>query len=156
MASKLRFEAVYAYSPDQVWVALTDPVAISEWLMPNDFRPVVGHRFTFRTKPAPGFDGIVQCKVLQADPPSRLAYSWTGGGIDTVVRYTLTPEGPSTRLVMEQDGFKGIRGFMISRLLGGGRIRVTELHQERNPYNGGVNPETIRPHVSSLGPRNAP
>ena len=124
MASKLRFEAVYAYSPDQVWVALTDPVAISEWLMPNDFRPVVGHRFTFRTKPAPGFDGIVQCKVLQADPPSRLAYSWTGGGIDTVVRYTLTPEGPSTRLVMEQDGFKGIRGFMISRLLGGGWKRM--------------------------------
>jgi phosphomannomutase len=35
----------------------------------------------------------------------------------------------------------------ISRLLSGGRIRVTELHQERNPYFGGVNPEPIRPHV---------
>ncbi len=35
----------------------------------------------------------------------------------------------------------------ISRLLGGGRIRVTEIHQERNPYFGGVNPEPIRPHV---------
>ncbi len=35
----------------------------------------------------------------------------------------------------------------LSRLLGGGRIRVTELHQERNPYFGGVNPEPIRPHV---------
>jgi phosphomannomutase len=35
----------------------------------------------------------------------------------------------------------------ISRLLAGGRIRVTELHQERNPYFGGVNPEPIRPHV---------
>ena len=35
----------------------------------------------------------------------------------------------------------------ISRLLAGGRIRVTEIHQERNPYFGGVNPEPIRPHV---------
>lgn len=35
----------------------------------------------------------------------------------------------------------------MSRLLAGGRIRVTELHQERNPYFGGVNPEPIRPNV---------
>jgi phosphomannomutase len=36
----------------------------------------------------------------------------------------------------------------ISRLLGGGRIRFTELHLERNPYFGGVNPEPIRPNVN--------
>jgi len=35
----------------------------------------------------------------------------------------------------------------MSRLLAGGRIRVTEIHQERNPYFGGVNPEPIRPNV---------
>jgi phosphomannomutase len=35
----------------------------------------------------------------------------------------------------------------IPRLLAGGRIRVTEIHDERNPYFGGVNPEPIRPHV---------
>jgi phosphomannomutase len=35
----------------------------------------------------------------------------------------------------------------ISRLLGGGRIRITEIHQERNPFFGGVNPEPIRPNV---------
>ncbi|HKG19881.1 MAG TPA: hypothetical protein VKB00_09090, partial [Candidatus Limnocylindrales bacterium] len=35
----------------------------------------------------------------------------------------------------------------IPRLLEGGRIRVTEIHQERNPYFGGINPEPIRPHV---------
>jgi phosphomannomutase len=36
----------------------------------------------------------------------------------------------------------------IPRLLAGGRIRVTEIHGERNPYFGGVNPEPIRPHVN--------
>ena len=35
----------------------------------------------------------------------------------------------------------------ISRLLAGGKIRVTEIHQERNPYFGGVNPEPIRPNI---------
>jgi phosphomannomutase len=35
----------------------------------------------------------------------------------------------------------------LSRLLASGRIRVTEIHQERNPYFGGVNPEPIRPHI---------
>jgi phosphomannomutase len=35
----------------------------------------------------------------------------------------------------------------LSRLLGGGAIRVVEIHQERNPFFGGVNPEPIRPNV---------
>ena len=35
----------------------------------------------------------------------------------------------------------------LSRLLGGGRLRVREIHLERNPFFGGVNPEPIRPHV---------
>jgi len=35
----------------------------------------------------------------------------------------------------------------LSRLLGGGRLRVREIHLERNPFFGGVNPEPIRPNV---------
>ncbi|MBW3612579.1 MAG: phosphoglucomutase/phosphomannomutase family protein [Chloroflexi bacterium] len=34
-----------------------------------------------------------------------------------------------------------------TRLLGDGRLTVRELHTERNPYFGGVNPEPIRPNV---------
>jgi len=37
----------------------------------------------------------------------------------------------------------------LPRLLGGGRIRVTEIHNERNPYFGGINPEPIRPNVDA-------
>jgi phosphomannomutase len=40
----------------------------------------------------------------------------------------------------------------ISRLLAGGKIQITEIHQERNPFFGGVNPEPIRPNIDeSLG-----
>jgi len=45
------------------------------------------------------------------------------------------------------DPMWGAGAGWISRLLAGGRIRVTELHMERNPYFGGVNPEPIRPNI---------
>jgi uncharacterized protein YndB with AHSA1/START domain len=124
MARTLRFEALYPYPADQVWTALTDPEAIADWLMPNDFAPVVGHAFTFRTKPGPGFDGIVHCEVLEVEAPRRLAYSWKGGGIETVVTYQLAAEGGNTRMVMEHSGFAGLRGFFISRILGSGWKRI--------------------------------
>jgi phosphomannomutase len=45
------------------------------------------------------------------------------------------------------DPLYGSGAGWIPRLLARGRIRVTEIHHERNPYFGGVNPEPIRPHV---------
>ena len=45
------------------------------------------------------------------------------------------------------DPMWGAGAGWISRLLSGGRIRVNEIHQERNPFFGGVNPEPIRPHI---------
>jgi phosphomannomutase len=45
------------------------------------------------------------------------------------------------------DPMWGAGAGWLSRLLGGGRIRVTEIHQERNPFFGGVNPEPIRPNI---------
>jgi len=45
------------------------------------------------------------------------------------------------------DPMWGAGAGWLSRLLAGGRIRVTELHTERNPYFCGVNPEPIRPNI---------
>jgi phosphomannomutase len=45
------------------------------------------------------------------------------------------------------DPLYGAGAGWIPRLLGGGRIRVHEIHQERNPYFGGINPEPIRPNI---------
>jgi len=45
------------------------------------------------------------------------------------------------------DPMWGAGASWLSRLLAGGRVRVTELHTERNPYFGGVNPEPIRPNI---------
>ena len=155
MAKTIRFEAIYPFRPEQVWVVLTDPVALGEWLMPNDFQPEVGRRFQFRTRPAPGFDGVVDCQVLTLDAPRRLAFTWVGGGIDTVVTFDLHPEGASTRLVMEQTGFSGMRGLMISTILKGGWRRMIDqrLLAAAGRVSDGVNhtapgtPEAARPDL---------
>ena len=47
------------------------------------------------------------------------------------------------------DPMWGAGSGWLSRLLGGARIRVEEIHQERNPYFGGVNPEPIRPNIDA-------
>jgi phosphomannomutase len=47
------------------------------------------------------------------------------------------------------DPLYGSGAGWISRLLAGGRIVVDELHSERNPWFGGVNPEPIRPHIDA-------
>jgi uncharacterized protein YndB with AHSA1/START domain len=110
----------YAHSPEHVWRALTNPEALSYWLMPNDFEPVMGHKFQFRTKPAPGFDGIVQCEVLEVLPPERLVYSWKGGGVDTRLVWMLSKVPEGTRLTLDHTGFKGLRGMLVSGILGKG------------------------------------
>jgi uncharacterized protein YndB with AHSA1/START domain len=97
------------YPPPRVWQVLTDPAALAQWLMPNDFEPRVGHRFTFRTDPVPGtdFDGIVECEVLVLEPPHLMRISWAGGpGLDTTVTWRLEPEGTGTRLFLDHEGFE--------------------------------------------------
>jgi uncharacterized protein YndB with AHSA1/START domain len=118
MKRDLRFERRYAQAPATLWHALTDQAALAAWLMPNDFEPRVGHKFNFRTKPAPGFDGIVHCEVLTCERPHKLSYTWRGGNIATVVSWTLEqmPDG-GTRLLLEQTGFVGVRALMVSAML---------------------------------------
>src|SRR5262249_22689349 len=87
----IRPELLIPQPREQVWRALTESATLAEWMFPNDFAPRVGHRFTFQVppKPAVGFDGlVVRCEVLECVPPSRLAFSWSAGGLaDTRVSF---------------------------------------------------------------------
>jgi uncharacterized protein YndB with AHSA1/START domain len=102
-------------APKKVWRALTDPKLLEAWLMPNDIRAEVGHRFNFRAQPVPGWDGTVQCEILEVVPEKKLVYAWRGGSqklegygheLDTVVTWKLFPtEDGGTRLQLEHSGF---------------------------------------------------
>jgi uncharacterized protein YndB with AHSA1/START domain len=111
-------ERVLDFPRAMVWEALTQSDHLAAWLMPNDFRPVLHHRFTFKTAPAPGFDGIVRCEVLDIDPPERLAISWRGGPLDTIVRFHLQDEGAKTRLTLRHEGFAGLANLIPRFALG--------------------------------------
>jgi uncharacterized protein YndB with AHSA1/START domain len=124
MKADLTVERLYRHPIDRVWAALTSTEALAVWLMPNDFQPVPGHEFTLRAEPAPGFDGVVHCRVLELAPPTRMVWSWRGGPIDTTVTFTLTPAGADTRFQMRQLGFTGLGGVFARLVLGGGKRRV--------------------------------
>ncbi len=124
--SDVRLERVYPHPPERVWRALTDPQALAEWLMPNDFQARVGHKFQFRVPPQPGWRGIVDCEVLEVDPPRRLSYLWQGDpkSRPTVVTWILEPTAEGTRLRLEHTGFRGLGGFFLKLLLGSGWKRM--------------------------------
>ena len=95
------------YPPGKIWRALTQPQLIEEWLMKNDFKPVVGHGFNLRGE----WGGVLDCEVLAVEPNRTLSYTWNFAHDDaaynlrSVVTFTLTPTGTGTRLRMEQSGF---------------------------------------------------
>jgi len=94
-------EREIAFPPEKIWRALTQPHLIEEWLMKNDFKPVVGHGFSLRAD-----WGIVDCEVRTVEPNKTLSYTWRARGLESVVTWTLTPTSTGTHLRMEQSGFR--------------------------------------------------
>ena len=97
-----------AHPPEKIWRALTEPHLIAEWLMKNDFRPDIGHRFNLTGE----WGGVLDCQVLDIEPHRTLSYSWNFTHDDaafdlrSVVTFTLTPTAAGTHLRVEQSGFR--------------------------------------------------
>jgi uncharacterized protein YndB with AHSA1/START domain len=96
------------YPPEKLWRALTQPHLIEEWLMKNDFKPVVGHSFNLRGD----WGGVLDCEVLAVEPNTTLSYTWNfthddaAYNLKSVVTFTLSPTRTGTHLRMEQSGFR--------------------------------------------------
>lgn len=91
---------------EQVWNALTDSATLAQWIWDNDFKPVVGHKFQFRTEPSEWWNGIVDCEVLKVDEPHTLSYTWASAGETTTVTWTVKENSDGTiNLSLDQTGF---------------------------------------------------
>src|ERR1700757_3630555 len=86
---------------EKIWRALTQPHLIAEWLMKNDFKPVVDHRFNLSAA-----WGAVDCQVRPVEPNKTLSYTWDTKDLRSVVTWTLAPTSTGTHLRMEQSGFR--------------------------------------------------
>ena len=106
MKSDVALEYKYTNSIEQVWNALTDSDTLAKWIMENDFKPVVGHKFQFRTEPNEWWNGFVDCEVLEVEEPHKLSYIWSSAGETTTVTWTLKelPDG-TVQLNLDQTGF---------------------------------------------------
>ncbi len=105
----ISFEVELDHLPEKVWRALTDPVLLAQWLLPVvDLKLERGAAFTFKTQPHPGWDGTVNCRMLEIEAGLKLSYTWVVGDmeINTVVTFMLTPTASGTRLSLVQSGFK--------------------------------------------------
>jgi uncharacterized protein YndB with AHSA1/START domain len=150
MTRTLRIDRVLPHSPERVWQAVSDREMLAAWFMDNDFEPTLGRRFTFRMKPQRGWDGVTHCEVIEFAPPHRLAFSYRGRAtgekalacaglnpaaakagrgifaeLDTVLRFSVAAERSAageeqTRLRLEHSGFRGIKGALVSVIMGFG------------------------------------
>jgi uncharacterized protein YndB with AHSA1/START domain len=102
----LIIEKELPHPPEKIWRALTQGALIQQWLMDNDFQPVVGHKFTFRSTPMPNWNGIVECEVLLVEHHKKLSYRWGSLGLASIVVWTLTATNGGTLVRMEQSGFR--------------------------------------------------
>jgi uncharacterized protein YndB with AHSA1/START domain len=144
--SVIRIVRDYPYPVATVWRALTDPDLIPLWTAtgaggrPEGFAPVPGTRFRFVARPRLGWNGIVDCEVIEAREPALLRYTWTddGGSGDTEVTYRLEPAGDGTRFTYTHTGFTGVGGFLMAQLLGG--VRRTMLSRGLPAVLAGLGP----------------
>jgi uncharacterized protein YndB with AHSA1/START domain len=117
-------ERELSHAPEKVWRALTQPHLIEEWLMKTDLQPVVGHGFTFRAD-----WGSVDCQVTVVEPNRTLAYTWAAYGLESVVTWTLTPNGAGAHLRMEQSGFRADQKQAYGGAKGGWARFMANLEQ---------------------------
>lgn len=129
-------DEVFPHAPQTLWRTLTTGDLIGRWLMvPTGFAPVAGTRFTFQTRPAGAWDGVIHCEVLEVVANRRLVYAWRSGDagnvgygapLDTIVTWTLSPVDGGTRLRLVHSGFVTPRNDTAFHSMSAGWTKVVQ------------------------------
>ena len=114
MSKEIKHTFYFTQAPQEIWPYLTDPDLMAQWLMPSDFKPIVGTHFRF-TNPNNTF---TDCEVLEVTPFTHLSYVWKNDWTKTKtpftskVSWTLTPVGEGTELLLVHSGFELLKDLM--------------------------------------------
>ncbi|HEY6399332.1 MAG TPA: SRPBCC domain-containing protein [Solirubrobacteraceae bacterium] len=117
----LHLERLLDAPPERIFAAWTDPALLRRWWAAEpdwtgseaatDVR--VGGRYRLSMRDPSGTVRSVVGEYLEVDPPRRLVYTWSWEAHDhsspgsdvTIVTVDFVPEGPATRVVLQQRGF---------------------------------------------------
>ncbi|MET3500657.1 uncharacterized protein YndB with AHSA1/START domain [Mucilaginibacter rubeus] len=146
MAKIIQHQLFYPHPPAVVWEFLTDQELISQWLMPGDLKPVLGHEFQLKAKPMPemDFDGIFYCKILEVIPFKKLSYSWkfgSGNGelSNSTVNWMLTEKDNGTELLLvHRDFADSVNPLMFSSMEKGWLVLINKMLQIINAEKDGT------------------
>jgi len=141
MAKIIKHQFFFPHPTETVWEYLTKPELMEQWLMKNNFQPIVGADFQFQTKPIPSlnFDGVFYCQVLEIVPFKKLSYSWRsgpGGGeitLDSIVVWKLEANDKGTELFLEHNGFERVENLSFYNGLMDGWLK--NIHKISNLLN---------------------
>ncbi len=146
MEQTIRHTVFYNHPPADVWEYLTKPELVEQWLMKSDIQPVLGHEFSFTTKPLPqfNFDGIMKCRVIEVVPIKKLVYTWQGGmngavTLDSMVEWTLTEKNGGTELLLEHTGFNEVSAVAFGPMNEGWRRNINKISELLDQKNGNTN-----------------
>ena len=101
---QIRQEILIAAPAAKVWEHIANSGRIAQWFRPNDFKPVVGHRFRLSCD----HGDTVTCEVKEVTPPTRLVYTFRAADmpVDTLVTFTLEETVSGTKLTLVHSGWE--------------------------------------------------
>lgn len=88
-----------------VWQAVTTSEMLAQWLMPNDLQLTLGHTFNFRSQPMGDWDGVIQCKLTELEPPNRISFSWSAMNMNHHVSFVLNEKDGKTQFTLVHSGW---------------------------------------------------
>jgi uncharacterized protein YndB with AHSA1/START domain len=117
---------------EKVWRALTDSSALASWLMVNDFEARAGKRFTLRSIPGPDWSGLIECEVIEIEPPVQTVWSWhsTDEAQPTRLEFRLEAVAGGTRLNLSHTG--DVNPRRRARLTAGWPAKLEQLGSDLN------------------------
>ncbi|THD66188.1 SRPBCC family protein [Phenylobacterium sp.] len=99
-ALQLIFRRRYDKPIEKVWAALTTPERLADWFATAEVDLRVGGIIRL------GWNGVhkTDVTITVCEPPRALAWRWTIGERDTLVRFDLAPEGDGCALTLTHSG----------------------------------------------------
>jgi uncharacterized protein YndB with AHSA1/START domain len=111
MKKEIRKKWFFRQPPEEVWEYLIRPDLLGQWLMKNNFRPIIGHKFQFIGGCSGKGEGVAWCQVVDIEPFKSLSYSWQANSVkdgrpfNSMVEWTLSPKDSGTELQLVHSGF---------------------------------------------------